>query len=455
MTTARSHDGANRPLSRRAVVGLAGATVAVAMLPGCARATPQRVIVVGAGIAGLAAARRLRAAGHRVTVLEARGRIGGRILTDDSLGVPIDLGASWIHGDQGNPIVDLAESVGAQIVPTDWESLAVYGPQGAIAAGAIEDADEAWGQVSSELEDLQADAGLNDSLADGLVDVAGRRALADPLARWTIDSYVTSDYGADPAELSLRYFNEDEVFDGDDLIFPGGYRPLIQKLASGTSVKLREHVRAITQDANGVTVTTDGRAYTADRVIVTVPLGVLRAGGIAFEPPLPAAKTAAIQRLRMGCLDKVVLRFGEPFWPRDVEVFGMVGDQPIPRFVNALVFTGEPILIGLIGGSAARQREKLADAVIVREVRAALSSAFDVDVPEPTGALITRWSQDRLAYGSYSYPAVGSTPADREALASAVGGRIHFAGEATHGEYFATVHGAYLSGLRAADEVTG
>jgi len=450
-------DGADGSVSRRTFVSLAGATVAVAVLPGCTTRTPaaQRVIVVGAGMAGLAAARRLRDAGHHVTVLEARGRLGGRILTDDSLGVPIDLGASWIHGDQGNPIADLAEKVGAETVPTDWDSLAVYGPDGPIPAGDIKEADAAWREVSDELEDLHADAGLNDSLADGLIDVAGRRALADPLARWTIDSYVTSDYGADPADMSLRYFEQDEAFAGDDLIFPGGYRPLIRALARGTSVRLREQVRAIAHDQDGVTVTTDRGAYTADRAIVTAPLGVLRAGAIAFDPPLPQAKTAAIQRLRMGFLDKVVLRFPAPFWPRDVEVFGMVGDQPIPHFINALVFTGEPILIGLIGGSAAREREKLSDAVILRDARAALASSFGVDVPEPNGALITRWAQDRLTYGSYSYPAVGSRPGDRDVLASAVGGRIHFAGEATHVDYFATVHGAYLSGLRAADEVIG
>lgn len=442
-------------ISRRTFVGVAGATVAAAMLPGCSSPASQRVVVVGAGIAGLAAARRLREAGHRVTVLEARGRLGGRIRTDDSLGVPIDLGASWMHGDDGNPIVALAKEAGVRTVPTDWDSLALFGRDGPVPAVDIDQADAEWQGVTERLEEIKGDADRQDSLEPALRRIIDRRTLNDPLARWTIDSYVTSDYAADPADLSLRYFNEDEVFDGDDLIFPEGYRPLVRTLADGTKVALRQEVRKITHGPAGVRVATDRGQYAADRVIVTVPLGVLRAGAIAFDPPLPDATNRSIRRLRMGVLDKVVLKFAQPFWPRDVEVFGLVGDQPIPHFLNGLAFTDEPILIGLVGGRLAREREALSNTATVRDVRASLATCLDVDVPQPTGVLITRWARDRWAYGSYSYPAVGSTPADREVLASTVGDRIHFAGEATHVDYFGSVHGAYLSGVRAADEVIG
>lgn len=443
----------DRPLSRRDFVRFAGVTAAAAAVPGCTLGPGERVIVVGAGIAGLVAARQLREAGYRVTVVEARSRMGGRIFTDDSLGAPIDLGASWIHGDRDNPITELAGQAGASTVATNWDSLSLYATDGKVPRADAAKAENDWDRLAGQLEDLQGDAGDNDSVEDGLLELVTKRDLEKPLPKWILDAYITADYGADPRDLSLRYFGQDEAFEGDDLILPGGYRQLVRLLADGTTVKLRQRVQAIAHSSDGVTVSTDRRDFTGDRVVVTVPLGVLRGGSISFDPPLPDEKRESIQRLGMGCLNKVALRFDQPFWPRDVQLFGMVGDQPIPNFLNAMTFTGSPILVGFVGGALARKRERLSDAATVAQARAALAASFQVDVPEPTGALITRWNRDPFAHGSYSYPTVGSSPRDRENLAASVDDRVFFAGEATSVDYFATVHGAYLSGLRAADDL--
>jgi len=186
----------------------------------------------------------------------------------------------------------------------------------------------------------------------------------------------------------------------------------------------------------------------ADRAIVTVPLGVLKAGAIAFDPPLPGTKRQAIERLGFGLLDKVVLAFEEPFWPQSADLLGLVGtEQPVGDLVNGLSFAGAPLLIGIRGGAAARSCEALSDREAVDEVRVAM------DAPEPTGALVTRWAADPYARGSYSFLAVGSSPADLHALAEPVGERLLFAGEATHEEFFATVHGAYMSGVREAERI--
>jgi polyamine oxidase len=261
-----------------------------------------------------------------------------------------------------------------------------------------------------------------------------------------VSSYVVADYAADPDELSLRLYGADESFDGDDLLFPGGYTQLVRTLADGTTVKLRQRVTSVAHASDGVTVTTDRGAFEADRVIVTVPLGVLRNEDVEFDPPLPAKKVQAIERLGMGVVNKVVLAFDEPSWPEDTNVFGLVGDQPLTHLINGLPFTEQPVLIGLLGGSAARERERLSDENTTADVIEALSVAFDTEVPEPTGTLITRWARDPFARGSYSYPAVDSTPEDRTVLAEPVGGRVYFAGEATNSDYFGTVHGAFLSG---------
>ncbi|MGY4649356.1 FAD-dependent oxidoreductase [Mycobacterium sp. URHB0021] len=117
--------------------------------------------------------------------------------------------------------------------------------------------------------------------------------------------------------------------------------------------------------------------------------------------------------------------------------------------VNGLSFTGTPLLVGIRGGEAARSREALSDQDSLEQVRAA------IDAPEPNGAVVTRWAADPYARGSYSHIAVGSGPEDLRAVARSASERVLFAGETTHEKYYATVHGAYLSGLREADRILG
>lgn len=443
----------DRTMSRRDVLRIAGALSVAAVLPGCGIGGGEKVIVIGAGISGLAAARQLVEAGYEVTVLEARERLGGRIFTDDSLGAPIDLGAAWIHGNEKNPITDLASEAGAFSVATDWDSLALYSDQGPINASTVARADATWSRLAGQLEDIRGDASGNESLEDGLLELVRRRTLNQPLSQWMLDSYVTADYGAKAHDLSLKYFGEDEEFGGDDLLLPGGFRQLIQVVAEGTKIRRRQKVTSIAYADDEVTVTTDRDEFTADRVVVTLPLGVLKAGSVTFDPPLPEAKQKSIRRLGVGHLDKVALKFDKPFWPTDVQVFGLVGNQPVSHLINAFVFSGAPILVGLRAGPLARNRERLSDAATVAQLRDALAATFQTEVPDPVGALITRWSRDPFSHGAYSFPSVGSTPDDRDVIASSLRERVFFAGEATSTEYFATVHGAYLSGLRAAEEL--
>jgi polyamine oxidase len=432
--------------TRRAFTMGGGVFAAAIVLPGCGGdVSADHVVVVGAGIAGLAAARRLVDEGVQVTVLEARDRIGGRVWTDTSLGVPIDLGAAWIHGTDGNPIVGLAAEVGASTVKTDFDDVVVFDGHGVVDAADVEAAIGAWDEIVAEIEELGADAGDSASLADGLAAVAD---LNDPVLAWVIRSAVVAEYAADPDQLSLAWFGREAALDGPDLILPGGYSELARHLARGLNIRLGTEVTRIVHDGTRLQVETSRDSVTADRVIVTVPLGVLKAGSITFHPPLPEAKRRAIERLGFGLLNKVVLAFEEPFWPESPDLFGLVGpEQPVGDLLNGLTFAGTPLLVALRGGEAARSREALSDHDAVGEVLAAM------DAPEPTGALVTRWAADPYARGSYSFLAIGSSPADLRALAEPVGERLLFAGEATHEEYFATVHGAYMSGVREANRI--
>ncbi|GAY17345.1 FAD-dependent oxidoreductase [Mycobacterium sp. shizuoka-1] len=437
-----------RSVGRRGFLLGFGALAATPLLPGCGGdddKTAEHVVVVGAGFAGLAAGRRLADAGVRVTVLEARDRIGGRTRTDTSLGVPIDIGASWIHGTDANPLTALAHDVGARTVSTDFEDFVLLenrrpvDPQAA--AASVDD----WHRIADRLDELSADAGAGESVTDGLVGIAN---LDDPLVAWNVTSRIAGEYAADPDQMSLRWLGSEGQFKGPDVILPGGYTQLSQHLAKGLDIRQNMAVTRIDHGGNQVRLDTAQGAVTADRVIVTVPLGVLKAGAITFDPPLPQTKRAAIARLGFGLLNKVVVVFDTPFWPESIPMIGLVGNnQPVTDLVNGLVFADKPLLVGLRGGQAAWSRESLSDQDAVTEVVTALGA------PSPIGSIVTRWGTDQYARGSYSFLAVGSSPDDMAALGEPVGERLMFAGEATNPEWFGTVHGAYLSGMREANRV--
>lgn len=444
-------------LTRRAFTLALGAAAVAPLMAGCGEddepgsdregQRPGHVIVIGAGMAGLAAARRLADAGVQVTVVEARDRIGGRTWTDTSLGVPVDLGAAWFHGTEGNPLVDLADEVGARTVETDFENVVVFADGTPVSPAVAEAVLGGWLKTMDEIYDAAGDAGSDETVADAL---AARVDLADPLMQWAVASSINAEYAADPDELSLRWFGSEGQLGGPDVILPGGYVQLVDHLARGLNVTLGADVTRISYGDAGVRVDTAQGVFEGDRVIVTVPLGVLKADVIAFDPPLPDAKRQAIERLGFGLLDKVVLTFDESFWPSDHDMIGISGrDRPVSDLVNGLRFGDTPLLVGLRGGTNARLREAQSDEETVAEVLATLRA------PQPTGMLVTRWAADPYARGSYSFIAVGSSPEDQRALAEPVGQRLGFAGEATHEEFSATVHGAYLSGLREADRILG
>ena len=268
----------------------------------------EQIIVVGAGIAGLAAARQLADAGFAVSVIEGRDRIGGRLHTDDSIGVPVELGAGWIHGDDGNPLLDLAERAGLGTLTPDDDDMVVYDTDGAVVDdGEIERIVDRLGEL-----DVDDERTIAEILAD---ETAGDDVETVRLARYVLTSLIEHDEAASIEDLSPASIDVGEEFDGADVVVPDGYAQILEPLLDGLAVSVGQVVVSVGHDDDGVRIgLDDGGAIETDRVLVTVPLGVLQAGDIVFDPPLPAEKQAAIAGIGMGVLDRVVFRFDDRFW---------------------------------------------------------------------------------------------------------------------------------------------
>ena len=421
------------------------------------------VLVIGAGAAGLGAARELAEHGRSALVIEARDRVGGRVWTNRAWpNLPMDLGASWIHGHRGNPITELAERFQVPTAVTDFDSAAAYDEEGkALGLQDVARTLNAFDKLKTGLKRLEEQLKTQDntaiSLAEAIqrfqqlngVDEVDRR-----MQRLVARNEIEVDCAADLDELSFQGWDSVDDFDGDQRIFPNGYGGVIDGLAKGLEIQFRTTVRSIDYRRSPVKVETSAGAFEARHVVLTVPLGVLKSGSISFTPELPARKRVAIARLGMGLLDKVVLRFPRSFWPKQHILAFITGQaEQWPDVFNLQGVCGQPVLAAFKSGRAARADERRTDQQLVAMLMRQLRAAFGERTVEPEAWHVTRWASDPLALGSYSFLRLGASVEDYDRLADPVDARLCFAGEATNRAHPATVHGAYLSGLREAQRI--
>jgi monoamine oxidase len=292
------------------------------------------------------------------------------------------------------------------------------------------------------------------------------------LLRFLLHSEFESEYAgsAQPLKttaighLSSYWHDASLEWSGDDVVFAKGYEVVSQHLAFQLQgrIRLNEQVQSIDYSGGQVKVITLKGEYTASKVVVAVPLGVMKAGKIKITPTLPAEKLRAIQALQMGLLNKLYLKFDKPFWDdlADEDWIELVQPsnelQPAwVQWVNMKRPLGQSVLLGFSAADAALALEALSTKDVVDQAMSRLRHVFGDRASEPVGVLRTRWMQDPFTLGSYSFNSLGMHQDARQHLAKSVAGRLFFAGEHTHSQFYGTVHGAYLSGLRAAQQVMG
>jgi monoamine oxidase len=422
----------------------------------------EQIIVIGAGIAGITAANKLQAQGYRVIILEGRDRIGGRIWTDNSLGFPLDLGAAWIHTIDGNPISPLVKKFGIQTVVSDLESQWNYkGVDQLLSKSEERMISKAFQAFTDRIAELKNNAGSSQQITLG--DIAQQIIESEELTgitlkgfRATLSSTIESEVGEDIANLGIKGFEEDSEFTGADVVFPQGYIQLVQALSKDLDIRTKHLVQQIAYDDTGVKVTTDRGVFSGSQVIVTVPLGVLKRGSIKFSPALPEEKLAAIERLGMGALNRLVLKFPQQFWPSQPHTMAYINGNIPDRYVefyNWQKYVQQPILAAMFSGNFSRSLSQMPKSEAIQNIMSDLRAMFGKDIPLPTATLLTQWHNDPFAYGSYSTFSINGSIQDCDRLAEPIGDRVFFAGEATYGKYIGTVHGALLSGEREASRI--
>lgn len=400
------------------------------------------VAVIGAGVAGLAAAKELAAAGLSYRVIEARDRIGGRAWTTDTdFGVPFDIGCAWLHAADRNPFFPEAEAAGWTLYHHDMAL------------------DHLWfGRRRASDEEMARMRAADDALAAALKSWDGAPAALSSLIgdchclRANATFVGPMDFGADADEICIADFHAAAELD-PNYFTKEGFGALIHRWGADVPVTLSTPVRRIRWDGPGIGAETDAGTLRARAAIVTVSPGVLQFGDLDFFPHLPDSHMEAIFDLQMGLLTKI-----------PVEVSGsrlglapfddLLIERPARHDLFLLCFPFDlDLMVGFTGGDFAWEIEAAGEEAAVDFVSARLADLFGAEVRRHLGhGILTRWGGDRWSRGAYAAARPGRAGA-RQVLTRPVADRIWFAGEALAGALMQTAAGARLSGAAVAGEV--
>lgn len=403
------------------------------------------VVIVGAGIAGIEAARQLTAEGKRVVILEAGDQIGGRVRTDGStFGQPLDAGGAWIHNSTENPTMPIAQKLGLTLVRDVPTNKLVWNGRGLapLDEHALESFEERASAASTAAADSRRDVSVG-----SLMNEPGDEALGVFVANVhhgvsTGNDISAGDYAHMTAETEDRLVRE-------------GMQTIPEALSWGLPIETGKPVSRIEQTSNGVRVHSGSEVYTASKVIVTTSPAVLATGAIQFSPALPDWKTRAFSDLPMGKYGKVILEFDRNVFdkvPAGTRIYDTTNPDGVVEYVVRPF--GDNVVVALAGGKLSDEIEAKGRDRAVADTRAQLGRIFGASAVEGAfkAGAITTWATDPLTRGSFSAARPGAY--DARALAGKPVGDIYFAGEAVaEPKWNATIAGGFLSGDVAAKAV--
>lgn len=433
----------NHLKSRR---GFLKASIASALLLKASRAEPAMqpdTVVIGAGAAGLAAARTLQEGGSDVLLLEGSNRIGGRAITDTTIfGIPYDLGASWLHSAHLNPFVSYGQQNGFDVYPEPGDNTYFIGnrkakdDEAALAERLYRSAYQAIAAAGRRRQDISA----LEAIGSERLDTSWGPTVAAEIGAWEM--------GADLDQFSsLDWWHME---DGRNYFCREGFGALVAYYGRNVPVSLNTTVTGINWSGTGVTVQTQNGDIRAERVIVTVSTGVLASGAIHFSPALPATKEESFNAIRMGTYNHIALQFRR-------NVFDLKSDHYIARRVNSNEAIGwimnlrdTSLCFGYTGGRYGKDLEHAGPSAAVDIGLSDLAKIFGNGIRKDfIKGFFTTWGQNPYTNGSYAAALPGKYEY-RQILREPVAERIYFAGEACHPSLAATVAGAFLSGRNTA-----
>jgi monoamine oxidase len=430
-------------LSRRSFLAASAAFVAAPALVRAQTTAEADVAIIGAGAAGIAAARRIAAAGRRFVLFEASNRVGGRCLTDlTSFGVPFDLGAHWIHRPDTGSFTGTTSTSGLDIYSAPRGQTVRIGPRNARDA-----------ELESFLATLVRSRRAIVDAGRGRNDIPAARALPADLGDWrSTAEFVLGPfaYSRDLAAISAVDIGRAAERE-NDAFCRQGYGAVLASLAAGLPVRLSTPVARIEWDRSGVTIVTPKGPVRARTAIVTGSTNVVTAEKIAFRPEFSRRQLDAAAALALGSYDHIALEM--PGNPLNLQRDELVLEKSSNRQTAALLanVSGTSLHLVDVGGDFGRDLSSKGTSAMVEFARDWLGSLFGAAVKTKIKrSHATRWNEEPFVLGAMSAAAPGAADA-RRILSEPIGGRLWLAGEAVHETQWGTVNGAWDSGQRAAE----